>query len=114
MYFSCHRSLISDALLVRGWQVQHITAAGRPPIPHKLTKFAKVEGKRQVLLPTAEEATLQTGCWRAHHDEHGSLPDSCCSACCMVVGSVRYPEADEHVAHVNISFLQGSAAQRYA
>jgi hypothetical protein len=56
MYFSCHRSLISDALLVRGWQVQHITAAGRTPIPHKLTKFAKVEGKRQALLPTAEEA----------------------------------------------------------
>ncbi|WIA42237.1 hypothetical protein OEZ86_008254 [Tetradesmus obliquus] len=44
MYFSCHRSLISDALLVRGWQVAHITAAGKPPIAHKLTRFAKVTG----------------------------------------------------------------------
>lgn len=44
MHFSCHRSLISDALLVRGWQVQHITAAGKPSMQHKLTKFARVEG----------------------------------------------------------------------
>jgi hypothetical protein len=53
MYFSCHRSLISDALLVRGWQVQHITAAGKPPISHKLTKFAKVDGACPALLTVA-------------------------------------------------------------
>jgi hypothetical protein len=47
MYFSCHRSLISDALLVRCWQVQHITAAGKPTIAHKLKKFAKAEGTLQ-------------------------------------------------------------------
>jgi hypothetical protein len=53
MYFSCHRSLVSDALLVRGWQVQHITAAGKPTIPHKLTKFAKVEGEPAGVLAAA-------------------------------------------------------------
>ncbi|GAB4816324.1 hypothetical protein N2152v2_003370 [Parachlorella kessleri] len=40
----CHRSLISDALTVRGWQVVHIITAGKPPSPHKLTKFASVDG----------------------------------------------------------------------
>lgn len=39
----CHRSLISDALTVRGYQVEHITATGRPH-PHRITRFARVEG----------------------------------------------------------------------
>lgn len=39
----CHRSLISDALLIRGIQVQHITGKS-PTHPHRLTPFAKVEG----------------------------------------------------------------------
>ncbi len=41
----CHRSLISDALTVRGFEVLHITSES-PPKPHKLTPFAKVEGLR--------------------------------------------------------------------
>ncbi|KAF6252225.1 hypothetical protein COO60DRAFT_545755 [Scenedesmus sp. NREL 46B-D3] len=53
MHFSCHRSLISDALLVRGWQVQHITAAGKPSMQHKLTKFARVEG-HNIIYPAYE------------------------------------------------------------
>ena len=39
----CHRSLIADALTVRGARVEHITAAGRA-FPHRLTPFAQVEG----------------------------------------------------------------------
>lgn len=39
----CHRSLISDALLVRGWKVMDVMDAGKAG-PHKLTKFARVEG----------------------------------------------------------------------
>ena len=39
----CHRSLISDALLVRGWKVLDVMAAGKAS-PHKLTKFARVKG----------------------------------------------------------------------
>lgn len=39
----CHRSLIADALKVRGMQVQNIMSAGRTQ-PHLLTPFAKVSG----------------------------------------------------------------------
>jgi uncharacterized protein (DUF488 family) len=39
----CHRSLISDALLVRGWRVMDIMSE-KKAAPHKLTTFAKVEG----------------------------------------------------------------------
>ena len=39
----CHRSLIADALLVRGVTVQHILGAGRLQ-PHALTPFARVDG----------------------------------------------------------------------
>jgi uncharacterized protein (DUF488 family) len=39
----CHRSLISDALLVRGLQVEDIISSkGRAP--HRLTPFARVNG----------------------------------------------------------------------
>ena len=41
----CHRSLVADALLVRGADVEHITGAGRES-PHHLTAFAHVEGTR--------------------------------------------------------------------
>lgn len=41
----CHRSLISDALIVRGWKVMDIFDEKRVS-EHKLTKFAKVQGTR--------------------------------------------------------------------
>jgi uncharacterized protein (DUF488 family) len=41
----CHRSLIADALVVRGAAVSHITGPGRAS-PHRLTPFARVEGVR--------------------------------------------------------------------
>ncbi len=40
----CHRQLLSDAFLVRGWNVRHITDRGCAP--HRLPKFARVEGSR--------------------------------------------------------------------
>ncbi len=39
----CHRSLIGDALLVRGFQVEDITGPGKAK-PHSLTPFAHVAG----------------------------------------------------------------------
>ena len=39
----CHRSLIADALKVRGIQVEHIMSTSRTQ-PHLLTPFAKVSG----------------------------------------------------------------------
>ncbi len=41
----CHRSLIADALLVRGVKVEHIIGADSTR-PHVLTPWAKVEGNR--------------------------------------------------------------------
>jgi uncharacterized protein (DUF488 family) len=41
----CHRSLVADALLARGVVVEHVTAPGRSR-PHRLTPFARVDGRR--------------------------------------------------------------------
>ena len=41
--WSCHRSLIADALLVRGIPVEHILSPTRSQ-SHKLTPFARVDG----------------------------------------------------------------------
>jgi uncharacterized protein (DUF488 family) len=41
----CHRSLIADALTVRGVRVEHLLGAGRAE-PHALTSFARVSGSR--------------------------------------------------------------------
>lgn len=49
----CHRSLISDALLVRGWRVLDIIGPAKPKA-HKLTDFAKVEGTR-ITYPQPDE-----------------------------------------------------------
>lgn len=44
VYWQCHRALLSDALEARGVQVLHIIQGDKPPYPHKLTKFARIEG----------------------------------------------------------------------
>jgi uncharacterized protein (DUF488 family) len=41
----CHRQLIADALVVRGWRVEHILRDGRLE-QHRLTSFAVVEEGR--------------------------------------------------------------------
>ena len=41
----CHRSLIADALVIRGIPVMHIMSAAKAE-PHQLTSFAHVEGIR--------------------------------------------------------------------
>jgi uncharacterized protein (DUF488 family) len=50
----CHRSLISDALLVRGWEVLDIMSATKAS-PHKLPKFAEVDGTN-VTYPAEADA----------------------------------------------------------
>jgi uncharacterized protein (DUF488 family) len=52
----CHRSLIADALVVRGMGVEHIMSLSRRQ-PHVLTPFAKVEGK-QITYPESELTLL--------------------------------------------------------
>lgn len=46
----CHRSLIADALTVRGEDVRHITGKSEPA-RHKLTAFARVENDRIIYPP---------------------------------------------------------------
>jgi uncharacterized protein (DUF488 family) len=51
----CHRSLISDALLIRGWRVMDIFDEKNAK-PHALTKFALVRGT--AITYPSEETTL--------------------------------------------------------
>ena len=53
----CHRSLIADALIVRGVGVQDIFTASRIQ-PHILTPFAHVEGTRITYPPPADEESV--------------------------------------------------------
>ncbi|HEX8911150.1 MAG TPA: DUF488 domain-containing protein [Humisphaera sp.] len=46
----CHRSLVADALLVRGRAVLDILSAAKAT-PHKLTPFARVDGTRVTYPP---------------------------------------------------------------
>lgn len=57
----CHRSLIADALVVRGIAVGHIMSLVRRS-PHVLTPFAKVRG-RQITYPPpgSESVKIRTG-----------------------------------------------------
>jgi len=47
--YRCHRRLLSDAFVVRGWQVRHIR--GRDCEIHCLPAFARVEGKKRISYP---------------------------------------------------------------
>jgi len=49
----CHRSLIADALAVRGTTVKHVMSATSAQ-PHRLTPFARVDGTR--ILDPAPDA----------------------------------------------------------
>jgi uncharacterized protein (DUF488 family) len=50
----CHRSLIADALKIRGFSVEHIMSTTRTQ-PHSLTSFAVVEGTR-IFYPSDQES----------------------------------------------------------
>ena len=49
----CHRSMVADALLVRGIEVEHIINPGKRR-PHTLTPFAKPEGLKITYPPEVE------------------------------------------------------------
>ena len=49
----CHRSLVADALLVRGHAVDELIGVSRIR-PHTLTPFAHVDGERITYPPSAE------------------------------------------------------------
>jgi uncharacterized protein (DUF488 family) len=53
----CHRSLVADALTVRGVRVEHIMGSGAAR-PHRLTPFARVEGTRLTYPAGEPDASL--------------------------------------------------------
>ena len=50
----CHRRLISDALLVRGWSVLHVDSRGATR-PHSLTPFAVVRAGDHIEYPPVQQ-----------------------------------------------------------
>lgn len=52
----CHRSLIADALVVKGYDVRHITGMGEAA-PHHLTEFAQIHGER-ITYPAPDKLPL--------------------------------------------------------
>ncbi len=59
----CHRSLIADALLVKGIEVREITSGVRAR-PHSLTQWARVTGTR-VTYPAAFSESRQSAAERS-------------------------------------------------
>ncbi|OGP88874.1 MAG: DNA repair protein [Deltaproteobacteria bacterium RBG_16_48_10] len=56
----CHRSLIADALLIRGIQVEHIMSPTHGQL-HSLTSWAQVDGIR-ITYPPAKDIPKLNGC----------------------------------------------------
>jgi len=56
LWWRCHRRIISDNLLVRGWQVEHIMPDGKLTL-HRLAEFASVTDGR--LIYDGGQATLK-------------------------------------------------------
>lgn len=52
-WWRCHRRLIADALVVRGWDVLHL-GLGPKPVAHELTPFAVVEADGTLTYPPAQ------------------------------------------------------------
>jgi uncharacterized protein (DUF488 family) len=54
VWWRCHRRLIADALVVRGWWVEHLGIGERRAV-HELTEFAVVGPNRTPVYPPAQE-----------------------------------------------------------
>ena len=54
----CHRRLIADALVVRGWRVLHL-GLERRPVPHELTPFAVLGSDDTLTYPPLQGSLLQ-------------------------------------------------------
>jgi uncharacterized protein (DUF488 family) len=50
----CHRSLIADALAIKGLRVEHLLRPGKAEL-HRLTPFARVKAGRLIYPPEAEQ-----------------------------------------------------------
>jgi uncharacterized protein (DUF488 family) len=52
-WWRCHRRLVADAMLVRGWLVEHVMPDGRIQA-HELTAFALADGERLTYPPAQQ------------------------------------------------------------
>lgn len=52
-WWRCHRRLIADALVVRGWRVLHLGVRAEP-VEHELTQFAVVGREGTISYPPAQ------------------------------------------------------------
>jgi uncharacterized protein (DUF488 family) len=50
VWWRCHRRLIADALVVRGWRVEHL-GVGERPMVHDLPEFALVDSSGEITYP---------------------------------------------------------------
>lgn len=57
VWWRCHRRLIADALVVRGWRVEHL-GIGASRVVHELTEFAVVGADGLITYPPAQTALL--------------------------------------------------------
>ena len=60
VWWRCHRRLIADALVVRGWPVVHL-GIGVASAAHELPPFAVVEPDGTITYPRAQPSLLDAG-----------------------------------------------------
>jgi uncharacterized protein (DUF488 family) len=53
LWWRCHRRLVADALVARGWRVEHLGADGGPAV-HSLTDFAVIGPDGVLTYPPAQ------------------------------------------------------------
>jgi uncharacterized protein (DUF488 family) len=70
----CHRSLIADALLVRGIRSEDIMSPTRRQV-HTLTRFAKVRGATITYPPEVSEATPKKPSAKRSRPRDSKQPD---------------------------------------
>lgn len=57
VWWRCHRRLIADALLLRGWRVEHL-GVGAAPTPHELPAFAIVGPGGEITYPPRQGSLI--------------------------------------------------------
>lgn len=57
VWWRCHRRLIADAFVARGWRVEHLGLDGAPAV-HELTEFAVVGPDGSLSYPPAQGTLL--------------------------------------------------------
>ncbi len=53
VWWRCHRRIVADYLVARGWAVLHLTPLAAP-MPHILTAFAEIQPDGKILYPARE------------------------------------------------------------